>query len=330
MTSPVLHNHSHGAPLRRQHAGKRRRRRSVAAAIVGAMVVLLLGNSVVTAHQSAAATGESTLTVDGQDIHVSQDGRAGNPALVLIHGLAASTRWWDQLVPLLTDSYHVIRIDLLGHGSSAKPDGDGYSIPQQGNRVAAALEQLGIRHAIVIGHSTGGSVATSLAEQRPDLVTALAFIGTGPSLADDTSDSPVSRLLTTPVAGEALWQLRTDGLLRQSSSSAFATDDFPIPQQFIDDLRGMTYHSITATMAAAIDYLNQRTLPDRLTALGKPLLVIFGEQDRRWRHSTSTAAYRTVPGATVVTMPGVGHSPLVEDPARTAEILLSFTGIHVS
>ncbi|WP_245668359.1 alpha/beta fold hydrolase [Nocardia xishanensis] len=326
MTSPVLDNHSHGT----SPAGKRRRRRFVAAAIVGAMVVLLLGNSVLTAHQSAAAMGESTLTVDGRDIHISQDGLAGHPALVLIHGFAASTRWWDQLVPLLTDSYHVIRIDLLGHGSSAKPDGDGYSIPQQGNRVAAVLEQLGIRHAIVIGHSTGGSVATSLAEQRPDLVTALAFIGTGPSLADDTSDSPVTRLLTTPVVGEALWQLRTDGLLRQSSSSAFATDDFPIPQQFVDDLRGMTYHSITATMAAAIDYLNQRTLPDRLTALAKPLLVIFGEQDRRWRYSTSTAAYRTVPGATVVTMPDVGHSPLVEDPARTAEILLSFTGIHIS
>ncbi|MEV4127595.1 alpha/beta hydrolase [Nocardia sp. NPDC049707] len=330
MISPELDSDSDGTRLDHRRAGKRRRHRSVAAAIVGAIVVLLLGNSAVTAHQSAAATGESTLTVDGQNIHVSQDGPDDAPALVLIHGLAASTHWWDWLVPLLTDSYHVIRLDLLGHGSSAKPVGNGYSIPQQGNRVAAVLEQLGIQHAIVVGHSTGGSVATSLAEQRPDLVTALAFIGTGPSLADDTSDSPVSRLLTTPVVGEALWRLRTDDLLRQAASSAFATDEFPIPQQFVDDVRGMTYHAFTATTAGAIDYLNQRALPDRLTALGKPLLVIFGEQDRRWRYSTSTAAYRTVPGATVVTMPGIGHSPQVEDPTRTAETLLSFTGIHVS
>ncbi|WP_433710853.1 alpha/beta fold hydrolase [Nocardia sp. CA-084685] len=326
MISPVLDSHSYT----HRHRGKHRRHRCVAAAIVGAIVVLLLGNSVVTAHQSAAATDESTLTVDGQDIHVSQDGPAGAPVLVLIHGLAASTHWWDRLVPLLTDSYQVIRIDLLGHGSSAKPDGGDYSIPQHGNRVAAVLEQLGIRHAIVIGHSTGGAVATSLAEQHPDLVTALALIGTGPTLGDDISETPASRLLTTPAVGEALWRLRTDGLLRQTMTNAFATDDFPIPQQFVDDLSGMTYHALTATAAASSDYLNQRTLPDRLTALGKPLLVIFGEQDRRWRYSTSTAAYRTVPGATVVTVPGVGHSPLVEDPTRTAEILLSFTGIQIS
>ncbi|MEV6560495.1 alpha/beta hydrolase [Nocardia sp. NPDC051756] len=305
-------------------------RRRRAAAVVGAIVLLLLGNSVLSAHRSVAATGASTLTVDGHDLQVSQDGPADGPALVLIHGLAGSTHWWDRLVPLLTNSYRVIRVDLLGHGSSAKPDGDRYSIPAHANRVAGVLEQLGIPHAIVVGHSTGGAVATSLAEQRPELVSALVLIDTGPSIADDTSETPTSRLLTTPVVGEALWQLRTDGLLRQALSGAFATDDFPIPQQFVDDLRGMTYHSLTATSAASHDYLRERTLPDRLTALGKPLLVIFGEQDRRWRPATSTDAYRTVPGARVETMAGVGHSPLVEDPSRTAGILLSFKDIHAS
>lgn len=310
MTSPV------------PESGKRRR--AGAAALIGAIVLLLLGNSVVTAHRSVAATGESTLTVDGQHIQVTQDGPADGPVLVLIHGLAGSTHWWERLVPLLTDSYRVIRLDLLGHGSSAKPDGDGYSIAAQGNRVAGVLEQLDIRHAIVVGHSTGGTVATALAEQRPDLVSALALIDTGPSIGDDISETPASRLLTTPVVGEALWQLRTDGLLRQALSGAFASDDFPIPQQFVDDLRGMTHHALVATAAAGRDFLRERTLPDRLTALGKPLLVIFGEQDRRWRPTTSTDAYRTVPGATVQTLPGIGHTPLVEDPTRTAEILLSF------
>ncbi|WP_191094363.1 alpha/beta fold hydrolase [Nocardia colli] len=319
MTSPIP-----------EDARKRRTRRSAAAAVIGAIVALLLGSSVVTAHRSAAATGESTLTVDGQNIQVTQDGPADGPVLVLIHGLAGSTHWWDRLVPLLTDSYRVIRLDLLGHGSSAKPGGDGYSIAAQSNRVAGVLEQLGIRQAVVVGHSTGGAVATSLAEQRPDLVRALALIDTGPSIGDDISETPASRLLTTPIVGEALWQLRTDGLLRQALSSAFPSDDFPIPQQFVDDLRGMTYHSLVSASAASREYLNQRALPDRLTALGKPLLVIFGEQDRRWRPATSTDAYRTVPGATVETLPGVGHSPQVEDPARTAGILLSFTGIHAS
>jgi hypothetical protein len=53
-------------------------------------------------------------------------------------------------------------------------------------------------------------------------------------------------------------------------------------------VRGMTYHSFTAIMLAPRDYLEQRALPDRLKALRRPLQVIFGDQDRRWR--TSSAA----------------------------------------
>ncbi|WP_433561892.1 alpha/beta fold hydrolase [Nocardia sp. CA-151230] len=248
---------------------------------------------------------------------------------MLIHGLGASAHWWDRVVPLLA-GYHVIRVDLLGHGGSAKPGGDEYSIPQQGHRVAGVLDQLGIRHALVVGHSTGGAVATSVAEQRPDLVTGLALIDSGPAMSDDTSESPASQLLTTPGVGDLIWQVRTDDLLRQALTSAFATDAYPIPQQFVDDLRGMTYHALTATSAASTDYITQRTLPDRLATIGKPLLVIFGEQDRRWRTATSADEYRTVPGATVVTVPDVGHSPFVENPPRTAEILLPFTRIHAS
>lgn len=80
-------------------------------------------------------------------------------------------------------------------------------------------------------------------------------------------------------------------------------------------------------MQATRDYLEVQTLPDRLTALGKPLLVIFGEDDRRWRASFA-ADYRTVPGTKVEMLPGLGHSPILEDPPRTAAPLLAFTTIH--
>jgi pimeloyl-ACP methyl ester carboxylesterase len=119
--------------------------------------------------------------VDGDcNVHVRQDGPRDAPVLVLIHGFAGSTRWWDALVPMLARSYRVIRIDLLGHGRSAKPVGGGYEIPEQGARVGAALDRLGVTHAVVVRHSTGGSVATALAEQRPPPRTAdllLAFTG---------------------------------------------------------------------------------------------------------------------------------------------------------
>jgi pimeloyl-ACP methyl ester carboxylesterase len=310
-----------------RRVGSRRRRRLIASGILVALVGLLLGNGVAVSRQDAEATGTSTLPIDGGSIYVTQDGPHDAPALVLIHGFAASTRSWDLLVPMLAKSHRVIRIDLLGHGRSAKPAGGGYEIPEQGRRVGAALDRLGVKHAIVVGHSTGGSVATALAEQRRDLVTALALINTGPRPDAFISNGFVGQLMFAPVVGQLLWRLRTDSLIRQAASTAVSRPGYEIPQEVVDDVRGMTYHAFTATSRAADDYLTQRPLPDRLTALGTPLLVIFGTEDRRWR-SSSAAEYRAVPGARVELLPGVGHSPILEDPPRTAAPLLAFTAIH--
>ncbi|GAA3164614.1 alpha/beta fold hydrolase [Nonomuraea roseoviolacea] len=306
-------------------ATRRRRRLLIASAALLLVAGLLVVNAQVVARQSAPAGASSTLPLSGGDIYVRQDGPAGAPPLVLIHGLASSSRAWDALVPLLTPSHRVIRIDLLGHGRSAKPAGDGYGMPEQGRRVGAVMDRLGIEHAAVIGHSTGGAVATALAEQRPELVTSLVLIDTAPRLAAAVSSGGgVGGLLYTPVVGQLLWRLRTDSLIRNAASSAFSRPGFAIPQTVVDDARGMTYHALVATTQTGDDYVNQRALPDRLAPLGKPLLVIFGQDDRRWR-SSSAAEYRAVPGAKVEVLPGVGHSPIMEDPPRTAALVLAFT-----
>jgi alpha-beta hydrolase superfamily lysophospholipase len=58
-------------------------------------------------------------------------------------------------------------------------------------------------------------------------------------------------------------------------------------------------------------------------ATALPVLVIFGTDDRRWRAS-SAAAYSAVPGARVEMLPGVGHTPMMEDPHTTGTLLLDF------
>jgi pimeloyl-ACP methyl ester carboxylesterase len=307
----------------------RRRRGLIAVSALVAVVGVLLGNAVVVSQQDAGATGTTVLNLDGGDIAVSQDGPRDAPALVLIHGLAASMRSWDLLVPLLANTYRVVRIDLLGHGRSAKPAGGGYAIPEQAARIGAALDRLGVRDAVVVGHSTGGMVATALAEQRRDLVTALAFIDTGPRVDAFISNGLVGQLMFTPVVGPLLWRLRTDGLIRQAAGTAVSRPGVTVPQSFVDDVRGMTYHAFTATSRASDDYLRRSPIPERLTPLGKPLLVIFGADDRRWR-SSSAADYRTVPGSTVELLPGVGHSPILEDPPRTAALLRPFVAAHAA
>ncbi|MEV6863424.1 alpha/beta hydrolase [Streptosporangium subroseum] len=270
----------------------------------------------------AEATENSILSLDDGDIYVCQDGPRDAPALLLIHGSASSTRSWDMLVPMLTKSHRVIRIDLLGHGRSAKPVGPSYAIPDQARRAGAALDRLGVEHAIVAGHSSGsGAAATALAEQRPDLVTALVLINTGPSL--DAFIAPQSAAISP-----SQWP-PTDKQIRQFASTGFSRAGYQIPQELLNEVRAMTYHTLTTTMRGTSDYLEQQALPDRLTALGKPLLVIFGEDDRRWR-SSSAADYRTVSGAKVELLPGLGHSPILEDPSRTATPLLAFTAIHAA
>ncbi|WP_049562605.1 alpha/beta fold hydrolase [Nonomuraea sp. SBT364] len=259
---------------------------------------------------------QSSLALDGGDIHVCQDGPRDAPALLLIHGSASSVRSWDPLVPMLTGSHHVIRIDLLGHGRSAKPADGGYGIPDQAHRAGVVLDRLGVERAIVAGHSSGGCTATALAGQRPGLVTALALINTGPSLDALIPQEPAA-------IGPAQWP-PTDEQIRRLAATGFSRAGYRIPRELLDEVRSMTFHTFTMTMQASRDYLEQQALPDRLTPLGKPLLVIFGEEDRRWR-SSSAARYRAVPGAKVELLPGLGHSPQMEDPTRTAALLLAFT-----
>ncbi|MGW5646358.1 alpha/beta fold hydrolase [Saccharopolyspora sp. NPDC003752] len=296
------------------------RRRRITLLAAGGLAVLLAWNAVSVRTETAEASGEQIVRVPGGDIRVVQEGPPGAPAVVLLHGLAGSAAWWEPVLPALRD-LHVVRVDLLGHGGSAKPT-DGYGIAEQAGRVGAVLDRLGVRRATVVGHSTGGAVATSLAEQRRDLVAAVALVDTGPRADAFLGDSFVADLMTTPVVGELIWRLRTDGALRGAMSTAF-TREVRIPEQLVADARGMTYRGLTATDEAVDAFLAERPVPDRLAGLGLPTLVIFGAQDRRWQPS-SAQDYRRIPHARIEILDGVGHTPMFEDPDTTGALLHGF------
>ncbi|WP_431037501.1 alpha/beta fold hydrolase [Streptomyces sp. P6-2-1] len=247
--------------------------------------------------------------------------RSAAAPLVLIHGLAGSVAWWDPVLPALT-GLRVLRFDLLGHGASPKPGAADYGMAEEARLIAARLDALGIRRATVVGHSTGGCVAIALAEARPDLVAGLGVIDTGPSMDAFLGNALPARLLATPGVGNLLWALRTDGMIRGTLASAF-TREVAIPGRLVADVRAMTYQGLTKTDRASTAYLVERPLPARLTALGLPTLVLFGGADKRWPPSC-VDAYRPVPGCRVEVLPGVGHTPMYEDPATTGLLLHDF------
>jgi pimeloyl-ACP methyl ester carboxylesterase len=288
-------------------------------------------------HERSWQTDEQYVDLGDATVHVARNGAPDAPVLVLIHGLGAATDWWNPVVPCLADTYRVIRVDLPGHGRSTGPaartrdrsGNAGYSIPAHAARVGAVLDELGVtRVAVVVGHSSGGSVAAELAAQRPEAVTALALISTGPSREADTSDSPLSRLLFARFPGRLLWRLLRETIISKSMSTAFARPALPVPDTIMDGTRGMTHHALAETALGSVRYLEERPLPERLAGLGKPLLVVFGAEDARWR-SASAEEYRVVPGAQVVVLPGVGHTPMYEDPQRTCELLLGLAAAAV-
>jgi pimeloyl-ACP methyl ester carboxylesterase len=105
-------------------------------------------------------------------------GRA--PALLLIQNAAAPLASWDPFVPQLAGAHRVIRVDLLGRGSPANP-ADRYDIRAQARRVGGVLDSLNVRRLTVVGHSSGCTVATALAERRPGAVGAWRSSTSGPA-----------------------------------------------------------------------------------------------------------------------------------------------------
>lgn len=260
------------------------------------------------------------VSVDAHNIHVVENGAHDGAALLLIHGHAGSTTWWDLLIPRLAVEYRVIRVDLLGHGRSDKPAGC-CTMSEQARVVGSALAQLGVNRVIAIGHATGAVVAAALAEQRRDIVTALALIDTGPNVDAFLRPGGLAELVEVPVIGRALWALRTRSIIGKGLSAFIREVD--IPAQIVDDVRRMKHRTIAATPRETKAFLTQRGLPDRLRELMIPTLVIFGVEDRRWR-SSSTGEFSVVPNLAVELLPGVGHRPMLEDPDRTAQLLMSF------
>lgn len=287
-----------------------------------AVAVLLAVNSVVTANETKSAKADvgRILKLPGGDLQVRESGSRSKPTIVLLHGITGSMHWWTPAERLMAPNFHVVSIDLLGHGGSEKPD-SGYSMPDQARQVSRALDQLGVRGAIVAGHSLGGVVATALAERDPARVDGVVIVDSPPN--KDAGELPfLARLGFVPVLGEALWRLVPDGVVRDNLEKAFAPG-FDVPDQFVKDVDRMTYTAYDSSKERSGDYNEQRSLTDRLAAARKPLLVVFGPEDDLVDPKTASQ-YTKVPGASVTLIPNTGHTPMFEKPAQTAALIQDF------
>jgi pimeloyl-ACP methyl ester carboxylesterase len=267
--------------------------------------------------------GASVRPRSDSDLNVVQDGPLDAPALLLVHGLVGSTAWWEPVVPTLSRNFRVIRVDLRGHGRSPSPR-HGYDTATHARSVAAAVDRLGLSRVSVVGHSTGGYVATALAEQRRDMVVAVTVIDTGPSPKAIIPQGLLSQLALLPVPGRLLWRLQSEATICKLLRAGAFFREVDIPRDIVESIQGMTHRAFARTARGSLEFMRRRNVPDRLAALGVPVQVIFGVEDRRYRSSSSTDEYRVIPNVHIEVLKDVGHTPMLEDPQTTGRLLSDF------
>ncbi len=120
---------------------------------------------------------------DGVDIQLAEWGEQGKTVLC-IHGITANCRCWDVLAQALSGKHRVLAMDLRGRGLSEKPE-TGYSIETHCNDIRALLKNLGVRKAVLMGHSLGAFISLVFAGTYPDMVDRLILVDGGGKLSEE-------------------------------------------------------------------------------------------------------------------------------------------------
>jgi pimeloyl-ACP methyl ester carboxylesterase len=215
---------------------------------------------------------------------VSEDLGSG-PALILLHGLAGSARWWGRNLPALSRFFRVIAIDLPGFGAS--PRGHRLDLNAVADQLAGTMDELGIERASLIGHSMGGLSAGGLAADRPERVDRLILV--------DAAFMSLGRTTVRSVTGPAV-------TLRWTAPSL-------LPVLVADGLR-----SGPGRLTDASIQLLQADWRTKLPRIEAPTLVIWGEHDKVCPLAIGRRIVAAIAGSRLVVVDGAAHNPMWERP----------------
>jgi pimeloyl-ACP methyl ester carboxylesterase len=272
----------------------------------------------------------SHVVLHGHDVSFRRSGEG--EAVLLIHGLAGSSRTWQAVQPGLAEGFDVIAPDLLGHGESAKPMGD-YSLGAFASGLRDLLAAIDVPQVTVVGQSFGGGVAMQLAYQHPELCSRLVLVGSG-GLGREVSW--MLRLLTLPGAEHLMPLLfsRTvadrgrglGGFLRRFGVQSPRVSE--MWQAYASLAHAENRGAFVRTMRGVIEPGGQTVSAlDRLyLAAHIPTLIVWGDRDDIIPVSHAYAAHEAIPGSRLVILEGAGHFPHVEMPEVFLSTLREFIG----
>ena len=268
----------------------------------------------------SAQPADRFATVNGLRIHYLDWGTPGRQPLILLHGIARLARTFDHLAPHFCRDYHVIAVDMRGHGDSDwDPRGD-YLVEDYTRDVESVIAQLGLRDVVLWGNSTGGRVAQVLAGSRPELVAAVIVEDVGPERPPAISDRRAKRM-----AEEEKGWASTDELLAQVRATYPRTPE-PLLRAFV--AHGSRPRADGRIFWRRDPAINKGFVPTEIwrfvRAIRSPVIYILGGASTIVPPETQEELKRALPQVQMVTMPGLGHYPSEERPEEFLAIVDRF------
>lgn len=242
----------------------------------------------------------------------------GRETIVLLHGYSADKQVWVRFAKHLLDRYEVIVPDLAGHGDTGFVPGLDYSAPAQARRVAAMLDSLHIERAHLAGNSMGGFITAHFALAYPQRTLSAGLID--PAGVNSPEPSDMGKLLAT---GRNPFEVHSRAEFDAFYAMTMAQP--PWLPGFVLAAMAESYQQRRPALTEIFQgFHNRDALDGRLAEIPAPTLVLWGDQDRLIHVSAARVWAAGLPKATLVIRQGIGHMPMVEQPAETAAIYRDF------
>lgn len=256
----------------------------------------------------------SSITTDQGIVHYEVYGR-GKP-VILLHGWLGSWGLWQETMAYLGRYYRTYALDFWGFGESGKKR-ETYAVQDFVSLVNQFMEQLGIIHAPLVGHSMGGTVSLSVAIRYPERVSKVVVVGSpivGSSLA-----FPLKLAGYRPIAFMLFNMMGTFRLAMRAASPIICRDE-RFANMMDRDLSRTTLESFLLSIAS----LRRTDLRPMLDQIKIPAMGMYGDRDvivhpRQWQPMQKGISH-----AHIERFPFAGHFPMLEEPQQFAERLKSF------
>jgi esterase len=261
-----------------------------------------------------AAQQDHFIEVNGLRLHYLEWGSPAKPAFIMLHGISRVAHQFDHIAPHFADRYHVIAIDMRGHGDSGWSPEGAYVVEDYAKDLEAFIDKLDLHEVTLLGNSTGGRVVQVYAGLHPDRVARLIVEDVGPERTNE-----ISSAFTRQVENEANGWASEDELVAFLKKSNARTPE-PI-------LRTYAHYASKQRDDGRIVWKRDPNLangfvPTELwrfvSQIQCPTIYIIGGASRIVPPETRQKLKETLPNVQVVVMPGLGHYP---DQEATADFI---------